>query len=123
MEEIRRNPRGESSEKISWTYNLRGCRKISNSGTLHPRLRGQAKEAGDGERSWRTGDERGFPCFARCSIGGRGARVKLIRVEKKKRKVARNETWEARHRLEIRLIGNVVEDLEESEREGERIKI
>lgn len=55
--------------------------------------------------------------------GWRGARVKLIRVEKKKRKVARNETWKARHRLEIRLIGNVVEDLEESEREGERIKI
>lgn len=55
--------------------------------------------------------------------GWRGARVKLIRVEKKKRKVARNETWEARHRLEIRLIGNVVEDLEETEREGERIKI
>ena len=48
--------------------------------------------------------------------GWRGARVKLIRVEKKKKKESGTQP---RHRLEIRLIGNVVQDLEETEREEE----
>lgn len=51
--------------------------------------------------------------------GWRGARVKLIRVEKKKKRKSgtQRDLGTSASRLEIRLIGNVVEDLEEIERE------
>lgn len=51
--------------------------------------------------------------------GWRGARVKLIRVEKKKKRKSgtQRDLGTSASRLEIRLIGNVVEDFEEIERE------